>query len=372
MPPETMDHRILLGAIGPDALANAPVPAGLDYRLVQGQTPEFQFLHEARLDVYEGTLFINFSNAPLRESEPAQVMRGRRSGDLGDTWEPVETVIPGFPDGRRRRETAPLLARPDGLWAFVGRYDFGSKNSLGMEIYRLPPGGTRFEPLSDDLALPSFVPFVRPQRLTNGNWIIAGHINHVSQAAVAISKGDDLTNWRVVPIGYHLQSDFPETALIVAGSTVLALIRPDRGHRYAGVAISFDHGESFGPTTPSDLLVIDSKLFSGTLSTGHHYIIFNHSDRAGLEGELPRHRLLIGLMAPGTIGPMSGVATIIDGAPPAIAAQLSDLGETSPLHAWAYPEAVEHGGVLYVVFSMNKRHCWLARLPISGLLDVAG
>jgi hypothetical protein len=366
---EVSDHRVFLGPNGSSLLSAAQAPAGIEYALVHRQNPDYKFLHEPRLEVFENTLFVNFSNAPQFESEPAQIMRGRRSLDGGHTWGDVEIVAGGFTDGRRRHETAPLLARQDGLWAFVGRYDYGSKHSLGMEVYRLAADRSRFEPVSDGLVARGFVPFVRPQRLGNGNWIIGGHIRHATQAAVAISEGDDLLRWQVVPIGHNVHPGIPETALIVDGSRVVALIRPDRAERMtASVAVSYCDGEDFGPTEASDLPVVDSKLFSGTLSTGNHYVIFNATEQDGLPGELPRHRLLIGIMHHGGLGPLMSVYSVIEDTPSSIAAQIAELGEGNGMHAWAYPEAVEHEGTLHVVFSMNKRHCWLARIPVASLV----
>lgn len=364
--PEVNDHRVLLGSSGRAALLKARAPAGIRYALVHRQDDVYRFLHEPRLEAFEGTLFVNFSNAPYFESEPAQIMRGRRSSDGGRTWSDVEVVAPGFSDGRRRHETAPLLAHGGRLWAFVGRYDYGSKHSLGMEIYQLSPDGRHFQPVSDGIVAPGFVPFVQPQRLPDGNWIIGGHINHATQAAVAISNGDDLMTWTISPIGYNMHPGIPETALLITETSVVALIRPDKGQPTVGVAVSYDGGLSFGPTERSDLTAVDTKLFAGTLSTGHHYVIFNATDRDGLPSELPRHRLQIGVMAPGEITPFERLFTLVEDAPAEL--DLPAIGESAPLHAWAYPEAMEHDGELHVTFSMNKRHCWLASIPLAGLV----
>ncbi len=364
---EVNDHRVLIGPGGHELLCGATPPTGIRYSLVHRQTPDYLFLHEPRIEIHRRTIFASFSNAPVLESEPAQIMRGRRSRDGGLTWSDVEVVAGAFADGHRRHETAALLSRHDGLWTFIGRYGAGSKNSLGMEVYRLDEVADRFVPASPALVARGFVPFVRPQKLENGNWIIAGHIRKVTQAAVAISDGDDLLSWRVVPVGTTSHAGYPESTLIIDGRTVVCLIRPERPQSPALVAISHDYGENFGPVGPSNLDLVDSKLFSGTLSCGHHYIIFNATDRKGLPGELVRHRLLLGVMAPGAVGPLQRVFTIVEDTPAEIASALADLGESKSIHAWAYPEAVESDGKLHVVFSMNKRHCWMATVPIRSL-----
>ncbi len=127
------------------------------------------------------------------------------------------------------------------------------------------------------------------------------------------------------------------------------------------LAESRDFGESFGPVRPSNLPMQNSKPFSGTLSTGQRYAIFNAA-----EGPR-RNALLIAVTKPGELLPFRKVWKIIEGSPAEIAPVLQRLGETQPKHEWAYPEAVEKDGMLHVVFSQNKRHCWLARIPVKSL-----
>jgi hypothetical protein len=341
----------------PDAAA---VP-GIRYSLVHRQTPDFEFLHEPRLAHDGRALYVNFSNAPKLESEPAQVMRGRRSADGGRTWSAVEVVAGGFADGRRRHETAPLLAREDGVWALVGRYDFGSKSALGMEIWREHPATKLFAPVSDGLVAPGFVPFVAPQRLANGCWIVGGHLDRVTRAAVAVSDGPDLLRWRVVPLQNDIHPGFPETALVVQGDDVLAIVRPPaKPDSSALAAVSRDGGLSFTKLLPTALPMEESKPFAGKLADGRSYLIWNH-------GKERRNELWIATTAPGRLYPFERVWRLVGGHPSALPDDLAAIGETGPAHNWAYPEAVERDGTLHVVFSLNKRHCYLAAVPVAGL-----
>jgi len=72
-------------------------------------------------------------------------------------------------------------------------------------------------------------------------------------------------------------------------------------------------------------------------------------------------------MAPGDVSPFARILTVIEDAPPEL--DLAAIGEPGLLHAWAYPEAVEHDDELHIAFSMNKRHCWLASIPIASLVN---
>lgn len=339
------------------ALAEIPVAAGVEYSIVHRQTPDHRFLHEPRLAFHGETLFVNFSNAKVHESDPDQHMRGRRSGDGGRTWDDVEVFAPGFPDSRRH-ETAPMLSHGSRLWVFTGRYDKGSKNSLGMELFRLSEDDGKFEPLGGELVLERFIPFVLPQRMDNGNWIIGGHTEKVRHAAVAISRGDDLTKWKEVKIETPACSDYMETALLLQGKNVLAVVRGGPT-KMALVSLSTDSGESFPPLVESNLPMSQSKPFGGTLSTGQHYLIYNNAP--------DRNTLVIAVTKPNELYPLQKVFKIIEGLPESMKDEFEKIGEKKPKNAWAYPEAVEKDGILYVVFSFNKRHCVLARIPVESL-----
>jgi hypothetical protein len=107
--------------------------------------------------------------------------------------------------------------------------------------------------------------------------------------------------------------------------------------------------------------MINSKPFSGTLSTGQHYVIFSPSEGAR------RNTLLIGVTNPGELLPLRRVWKLIEGTPVELKDQLISLGQPNETHQWAYPEAIEIKGTLYVTFSQDKRNCWIARIPIGEL-----
>ena len=130
-----------------------------------------------------------------------------------------------------------------------------------------------------------------------------------------------------------------------------------------------------------------SKPFGGTLSTGQHYLIYN----ARITGLPRRNALLIAVTRPNELTPLRKVWKIIEGNQAELLPELKRIGEKvevnekshpeatkelpgaelpaskAEIHEWAYPEAVEKDGVLYVVFSQDKRHCWLARIPVKSL-----
>ena len=353
-------------------ISEIPTINKVEYSLVHAQTEDYKFLHEPRMAFHGDTLFISFSNAPETEAESAQIIRGRRSRDNGRTWSEPEVIAPGSPDGDRH-ETAPMLSLDGTLWAFIGRFGPGpnyGRNSLGMELYFLDKDTGHFQAYSKGLILPGFIPFVHPQHLDNGNWIIGGHMDKVQHAAAAISNGNDLTQWELVKIETPAGVDFPETALLLNGNEVLAVTRNraiKKGNqelKYALMSYSHDFGKSFIPAMESNLPMSNSKPFCGKLSNGQYYIVYNACQTTDVN---PRNALLIAATRPGEMPPFCRVWKVIEGTPDSIAPIIQSIGSKTGAHSWAYPEAVEKDGVLYLTFSNDGRHCWLARIPTNAL-----
>lgn len=343
-----------------------PMVSGVSYSLVQAPTADYAFLHEPRLSWHKGELFVSFSNAPLRESEPAQVVRLRRSRDGGSTWSAPSLVAPN-PPGGHRYETAPLLSTEAGLFAFLGRYGVGGRNSLGMEVWLHDEVSGRFAPLPGAEFVPGFIPFVHPQRMSNGNWIIGGHTQGVRTMAVAISAGSDFRKWKVVPIATPGRHFYPETTLLIDGAKVIAVSRNHKYDHHALVAVSRDFGESFTAASSSNLAISDSKPFAGELSTGQRFVIFNGRPNRHADGSRNRNDLVIAVTRPGEVAPFRQAWTVITDLPETVARQMHWAAGPSSEQEWAYPEAVEANGTLYVVFSGTKKSCWLARIPVGSL-----
>jgi len=183
---------------------------------------------------------------------------------------------------------------------------------------------------------------------------------YLASPAVAISNGDDMMDWTVVripkPAGLNL---WGETSVLIHGSNLTAIIRGGESRAY--VSTSNDYGQTWSLVRRSNLPMVNSKPYVGTLSTGQDYLIC----RTTADGGNTRRPLTIALTDVGG-GRFNTVYRIRDGIRP---------GESSTTEAdLAYPYAVEHDGSLCVVYSVGRpgnitNSLELVVIPLSSLLS---
>jgi hypothetical protein len=194
----------------------------------------------------------------------------------------------------------------------------------------------------------SFWPCQAPVKMDDGNWIMSGFRVGVTgednkqPAAVAISHGDDLMRWDVVPIRARPSKDlWGESAVFMSGKHVVNISRYGAEAR-ALMAVSEDYGRTWSQSLPSNLPMTTSKPFAGTLSTGQHYLIGTTTADSGRR----RSPLTIAVTRPGE-NVFSKVFVIRHAEFP------NGPGESHRDAALAYPYAIEHDGHLYVGYSNN-------------------
>jgi hypothetical protein len=119
---------------------------------------------------------------------------------------------------------------------------------------------------------------------------------------------------------------------------------------------SHDFGRSWRPVPEHTLRSLDSKLYSGRLSTGQHYAIFNHPLEKAYRGTL-----IIAVSRPGEAA-MRNVWIVQQ-------TSHGHRGSRRPIMSH-YPCAIESDGKLYVAYSARFGHtmsCELAVIPVSSL-----
>lgn len=338
----------------------APLLSGITFRILKAYEPAvdgYEFLHGASIIRHGDTWYATWGHNKGRENTATEVTRGRRSRDDFLILTEVETIASG--NEADANSHGVTLSRGGDLWGFFGRFT-GFRQNTRTEAYRLNTKTDLWEPLGVVVG-GGFWPCDEPQRMENGNWIMAGFRMSVPDGnppAVAISNGDDLLDWTLVPIdqpsGLKM---WGESSVIVRGSRITCIVRADRADPRAYVSTSEDSGRTWTPARRSNLPMAATKPYAGTLSTGHGYLIGTTTADCGNT----RRPLTIALSGPGG-GAFNRIYRIRDGVRPG-------ERETTPADL-AYPYAVEYDGSLYVVYSVgrpgNSRNSLeLAVIPIA-------
>jgi len=290
-------------------------------------------------------------------SEEAHV---RVSEDGGATWGTPVVIDAGA--GNLGVSHGVFLSHSGRLWAFMGAFEdrFQKTHTRG---YLLDEQTGAWQPRGV-VVENGFWPMQEPQRMADGNWIMAGFrvatgygvVGHLP--AVAISKGDDFTAWDLVVIetAPDLGDVWGESTVIVDGCRITNIAR--YGTRpVALVSTSGDCGRTWTPAAPSNLPMATSKPYAGTLSTGQRFLACTTTADSG-GGRSP---LTIAVSRPGEML-FSRVFVVRH--------SVSDEtpGVSDPRADFSYPYAVEHDGTLYVGYT-HKSHVAneLALIPLEAL-----
>jgi len=303
---------------------------------------DHQFLHGASIVHHQGELIVNWANSPVDENSPGEIVRARRSTDGGKTWSKLETVAPGF-KGPERHSHGPFLSRGRRLWTFVGRFGKGAKakrfRGLAGEAFVFDEKTRRWG--SRGVVIADLWPCCEPIRLSDGNWLQTG-MDRDGYPGVAISRGDDLTQWKTikipVPPDIRGRISYGETTAWADGRNLTAVIRGRTGR--ALISTSDDSGKTWTPARDSDYPMAAAKPYAGVLSTKQRYLITNMTNR---------NTLVIAVSQPAA-KTLCRIWRIRHGR------------SRQPLYRgrakspqWSYPYACEHDGKLYVVYSIGVK-----------------
>jgi len=204
--------------------------------------------------------------------------------------------------------------------------------------------------------------------MDNGNCVMAGIVvengygGPDDPAAVAISHGNDLTRWDVVPIPKPGDMTmWGESTVLVDGPELLCIARYRQPTALA--AISSDYGRTWSEIRRTNLPMAASKPYAGVLSNGSRYLIGSIAADNGNA----RRPLTIAISRPGE-KQLSRIFKIRD----AVVDERSV--ESHPRASLAYPYAVQRDGLLYVGYSNdgsrggNRNSAELAVIPVAGLI----
>lgn len=320
----------------------------------KAQPGGYHYLHESRIAWHTDRFYLCWANHRTHEvNVKDELIRGRTSAD-GLHWsEPSIWVSP--PDTGAESFNHPLLFEHQGrLYGFfVAWHD----ERPTTKVFALDDATGQWQFLEG--SIPEFLPFCPPQRMSDGNWIVGGEA-HWFEAAVAISHGDDFTRWDTVQIPRGPELIFPETAIINQGDRLLAFCRP-KETQTAPVSESRDGGRTWSELALSNLPLAQSQPFSGTLSTGHQYLITDN---------LEESRCLLSIAITGPQGGLFRRIFKIRHQQWPKVRLFGGWGEgsrTGKPTEWSYPNAIERDGKLYACYTQGKEDCVLSIIPIEAL-----
>ena len=346
-------------------MSEAEVLQGVQFHVIKKYEPKvdgYGFLHGVALAWHKGKLYASFGHNKGSENTLTEEGRYCVSEDGGKTWSKVRTIDVGTEDDDLAVSHGVFLSRGQTLWAFLGSFH-GTRQGVHTRAYTLDEESGHWQP-QGTVVKDGFWPMTEPVKMGDGNWIMPGFIvGQGHPAAVAISAGEDLRNWKTVNIsrGAGVTNMWGESSIFVDGPKVTNIARYG-GKARALAATSKDYGQTWTSSVESNLPMATSKPCAGVLSNGQRYLICSTtSDGAGR-----RSPLTIALSGPGE-NMFSKVLVIRH----AVFAQ--GPGESHPKAALSYPYAVEYQGNLYVGYSnngernANNNSAELAIIPLSSL-----
>jgi hypothetical protein len=341
-PDERPAFQLWAGGAVPKS-SEAPLLRGVEFHVVKQRVSEidgYNWLHGVAVVRHNGVLYSSFGHNRGSENTADEAANGRKSSDGGRTWGPLFTIDAGA--GNLAVSHGVFLSHEGKLWAFHGSF-FGRMQQVHTRAYLLDDETDQWEP-KGVVAEDGFWPMQAPQKMDDGNWIMAGIavIGSVGgaddHAAVALSHAGDFTRWTVVAVPNPADMDmWGESALIAEGADVLLIAR----YRLpiALAATSRDYGRTWTTIRPSNLPMAASKPYAGVLSTGQRYLIGTTTADSG--NRRSPLTIAVGRPAEKVFSKIYRIRDAVHDGP----------GESNPDCRLSYPYAEEYGGKLYVVYS---------------------
>ena len=314
----------------------------------------YVFLHGVALTEFKGRMYCAWAHNKVQENSDDEAVNYAVSNDGGKTWS-------GCINGNMNPENGvavshgTFLAHNEKLYFFAPQFKgFMGAEMMKMSVYVLEEESEKFRYIG--VAMDErFWPMCEPVLMENGNYIMPGiyvasdYMSADNAAAVAISHGSDILHWDMVKI--ERTEDvrvWGECCVVVNSSNIKMYCREHSGKLNALYSESFDFGNTWSEMALSDLPMIDSKPYAGTLSTGQHYLICSCA-----KGIKERNPLTIALTEKGN-DKFSKILII-------------DEGKTL-----SYPYAIESNNKLYVAYSSstegyNRNSAELAIIDIEDL-----
>lgn len=304
---------------------------------------KFKFLHEAAVIAFKDVLYAAWYNNYETELHGYTPIRFSRSFDGGKSWTEPKTVADD--QSGKYIYCPPVFGICEQRLYMLANTMVGADLIHSFDIYCFNGQSEEFELISSE-PLP-FKLNTNVVTLPNGKLLLPGRTGRLdgfpNTPAVLISdSGKIASQWRLVKIaenGDLPDSDklvHPEISVILSADTLYMFCRND--NRFVPlVYISNDYGESWESLATHDIPYISSKIYTGTLSDGRHFLIANEYinvyDRTLMVAYFTEN------------GNMKFTKRLV----------LADYSTPQPDGALAchYPAACEYNGCLYIIASKD-------------------
>lgn len=343
--------------------ADLPLLKGVEFHVIKKPSPDTdgcRWTLGVGLAWHKGKLYASYGFNKGGENTASEEAHVRVSSDGGKTWE--KPVVMDAGEGNLGVSHGVFLSHGGRLWAFMGAF-YDKFQRTHTRAYTLNETTGVWEPHGVVIDR-GFWPMQEPQKMADGNWIMAGaRVSHGYDVvgdlpAVAISHGDDFTKWDlvVIPALRGLRSIWGESTVIVKGNRITNISRYG-GKALALVSFSEDFGRTWTPSSPSNLSMATSKPYAGILSTGQRFLVCTTTADTGGK----RSPLTIAVSKPGetVFSKVFLIRTSVFYGTPGVSHARADF---------SYPYAIEHDGKLYVGYT-HKSHAAneLAVIPVASL-----
>ena len=312
------------------------------------------FLHGVAIVKFKERMYCAWAHNKAKENSDDEELNYAVSNDGGRSW---SNCIQGNcrPQDAVAVSHGVFLVHEEKLYFFAPQFvgQLGAQ-MMKMSVYIFDEENEKFRYV--DVAMNErFWPMCEPIKMENGNYAMpgiyvgSGYHAEDNAAAIAISRGSDILHWDMVKIEHEERVQvWGECCITVNGSYLKMYCREHSKQLKALYSESFDYGRTWTKMDLSNLPMIDSKPYSGTLSDGRHYLICSCA-----EDIQKRNILTIALTKKGE-DQFSEIYVINEGA------------------ILSYPYAIEVDRKLYVAYSSsteghNRNHAMLAIINIDHL-----
>jgi len=182
----------------------------------------YWYLHEATIAFYNNKFYAAWANHKTRETgDYDELIRGSVSDD-GIHWEEAHIIAEAPMIGATSFNHPLLFSHNNVLYGFFVCWREEHYPITEIFIFNDKTGQWEHQ---EGKKLYGFVPFCTPQKMKNGNWILGGEL-HWYNAAVAISNGENLLDWRIVtiPKSEDFKLLYPESSVICYGDGHLKIV----------------------------------------------------------------------------------------------------------------------------------------------------